>query len=96
MTAYHRRTGRARPCINSDNTDYREHRMKSVYVRASMTGEDGGGERAQDSRSMQPLGYFCFKCQQFWTDDQVYRIVEELLEKGIQQFLSSTAAKRWT
>ena len=31
-----RRTGRARPCINSYNTDYREHRMRSVYVRASM------------------------------------------------------------
>jgi hypothetical protein len=40
MTAYHRRTGRALPCINSDNTDYREHRMKSVYVRAFMSAEE--------------------------------------------------------
>jgi hypothetical protein len=82
MAANHRHTGRALPCINSDNTDYREHRMKSVYVRASMAAvEHGGGGRARNSRSMQPLGYYCFKCQQFWTDDQVYRIVEELLEK---------------
>src|SRR5829696_2110793 len=91
-----RSTGRARPCINSDNTDYREHRMKSVYVRTSMAAvEDGGGGRARDSRSMQPLGYYCFKCQQFWTDDQVYRIVEELLEKRVQQYLSSLGAKKW-
>ena len=94
MKAYHHRTGRALPCINSDNTDYREHRMKSVYVRASMSAEDGGG-RARNSRSMQPLGYYCFKCQQFWTDDQVYRLVEELQEKRIQQYLSSPAAKKW-
>ena len=99
MAANHRRrTGRARPCINSDNTDYREHRMKTVYVRASMAAveEDGGGGRARNSRSMQPLGYYCFKCWQFWTDDQVYRIVEELQEKRIQQYLSSPAAKKWT
>ena len=89
-----RRTGRARPCVNSDNTDYREHRMKSVYVRASMAAvQDGGKGRTRNSRSMQPLGYYCFKCQQFWTDDQVYRIVDELLEKRIQQYLSSPAAK---
>ena len=56
--------------------------MKSVYVRASTAAvEDGGRGGARNSRSMQPLGYYCFKCQQFWTDDQVYRIVEELLEK---------------
>jgi hypothetical protein len=91
-----RRTGRARPCVNSDNIDFREHRMKTVYVRASMAAvEDGVGGRAQNSRSMQPLGYFCFKCQQFWTDDQVYRIVEELLEKCVQKYLSSPAAKKW-
>ena len=78
MTASHRNTGRARPCINSDDIDYREHRMKSVYVRASMAAvEDGGRGRARNSRSMQPLGYYCFKCQQFWTDDQVNRIVQE-------------------
>jgi hypothetical protein len=92
-----RRTGRARPCINSDYADYREHRMRSVYVRASMTAvEDGGGGRTRNSRSMQPLGYYCFKCQQFWTDDQVYRTIDELLEKRVQQYLSSPAAKNWT
>jgi hypothetical protein len=91
MTANRRRTGRALPCINSE-TDYREHRMKTVYVRASMA--DGG--RARNSRSMQPLGYYCFKCQQFWTDEQVDRILEELQEKRIQQYLSSSAAKKWT
>jgi hypothetical protein len=95
MKACSRHTGRARPCINSDNTDYREHRMKSVYVRASMAVENCG-ERTRNSRSMQPLGYYCFKCQQFWTDDQVYRIAEELQEKRIQQYLSSLAAKKWT
>jgi hypothetical protein len=93
MKACSRRIGRARPCINSDNTDYREHRMKSVYVRASMSAEDGGGGRARNSRSMQPLGYYCSKCQQFWTDDQVYRIVEELQEKRILQYLSSPGLK---
>ena len=97
MIAYHRRTGRARPCVNSDNTDYRGHRMRSVYVRASMTpAEDGGGGRTRNSRSMKPLGYYCFKCQQFWTDDQVYRIVDELQEKRIQQYLSIPEAKKWT
>ena len=96
MAACSRRTGRARPCVNSDNTDYREHRMKSVYVRASMAAVEDCGGRARNSRSMQPLGYYCFKCQQFWTDDQVYRIVEELQEKRIQQYLSSPAAKKWT
>jgi hypothetical protein len=93
-----RRTGRARPCINSDNTDYREHRMKTVYVRASMAAvvEDGGdGGRTRNSRSMQPLDYYCFKCQQFWTDDQVYRTIDELLEKRVQQYLSTPAAKKW-
>ncbi len=97
MKACSRRTGRARPCINSDNTDYREHRMKSVYVRASVAAEeDGGGGRGRNLRSMQPLGYYCFKCQQFWTDDQVYRLVDEILEKRIQQYLSTAAAKKWT
>ncbi len=97
MAANPRRTGRARPCVNSDDIDYREHRMKSVYVRASMASAvEEGGRRAQNSRSMQPLGYYCFKCQQFWTDDEVYRIVEELQEKRIQQYLSSPGAKKWT
>jgi len=63
--------------------------MKSVYVRASMAAvQDGGGGRARNSRRMQSLGYYCFKCEQFWTDDQVYRIVDELLEKRIQQCIS--------
>jgi hypothetical protein len=57
--------------------------------------EDGGG-RARNSRSMEPLGYYCFKCQQFWTDDQMYRIVEELQEKHIQQYISRQVAKKWT
>jgi hypothetical protein len=95
MKACSPRTGRARPCINSDNTDYREHRMKTVYVRASMVAVEDGG-RARNSRSMQPLGYYCFKCQQLWTDDQVYRIVDELLEKRVQEYLSSPAIKKWT
>jgi hypothetical protein len=69
--------------------------MKSVYVRASMAAVEDGGRRARNSRSMQPLGYYCFKCQQFWTADQAYTIVEELLEKRIQQYLSSPAAKKW-
>jgi len=71
--------------------------MKTVYIRASMAAAvgDSGGERVRNSRSMQPIGYYCFKCQQFWTDDQVYRIVEELLEKRIQQYLSSLGAKKW-
>jgi hypothetical protein len=92
MTDYRRRTGRALPCVNSDNTDYREHRMKTVYVRASIA-VDGG--RARNSRGIQPLGYYCFKCQQFWTNDQVDRIVEELREKRIQRYLSGPAAKKW-
>jgi hypothetical protein len=65
-TAYRRRTGRSPPCVNSDNTDYGEHRMRTIYVRSSMA---VGGGRPRSSRSMLQLGYFCFKCQQFWTDD---------------------------
>lgn len=86
MKAYNRRTGRARSCVNSDDTDYREHRMRSVYVRTSMAAAEDCGGRARNSRSMQPLGYFCFKCQQFWTDDQVYRIVQERYDSIVKNW----------
>jgi hypothetical protein len=65
---YHhrRRVGRSPPCVNSNSTDYGEHRMRTVYIRASMVGD---GRRARNSRSMQPIGYYCFKCQKFWIHD---------------------------
>jgi hypothetical protein len=40
------------------------HRMRTVYMRSVM-----GDERARNSRSMIPIGYYCFQCEKFWTDD---------------------------
>jgi len=73
-----RKTGRASPCVNAEYTDpdFRDHIMKSVYVRASMR-----DSRSIKSRSMLALGYFCFKCRQFWTNEDVNKIVEEELQE---------------
>jgi hypothetical protein len=73
-----RKTGRALPCLNAEYTDpdFREHIMKTVYVRASMR-----DSRSIKSRSMLALGFFCFKCRQFWTSEDVDKIIEELQEK---------------
>jgi hypothetical protein len=71
MTAYRRRTGRALPCVNSDNTDYKLHRMRTIYVRASMV-----GGRARNSRSFQPIDYLCPTCQKYWAyDDWMNRLL---------------------
>ena len=82
MTAYRRRsTGRSPPCINSDNTDYKEHRMRTVYMRASMI----DGRRERNSRSMQPVGYYCLKCEKFWTDDdRMHKIVERASREAVR------------
>jgi hypothetical protein len=37
--------------------------------------------RSIKSRSMLALGFFCFKCRQFWTNGDVDKIIEELQEK---------------
>jgi hypothetical protein len=73
-----RKTGRALPCLNAEYTDpdFREHIMNTVYVRASMR-----DSRSIKSRSMLALGFFCFKCRQFWTNGDVDKIIEELQEK---------------
>jgi hypothetical protein len=63
-TAVRCRTGRSPPCVNANREDYKEHRMRTVYMRSYM--ED---ERARNSRSMIPIGYYCFKCEKFWIDD---------------------------
>jgi hypothetical protein len=81
-----RKTGRASPCLNAEYTDpdFREHIMNTVYVRASMR-----DSRSIKSRSMQALGYFCFKCRRFWTNEDVDKIIEgelqELQEKQIEE-----------
>src|SRR5215213_10677325 len=78
-----RKTGRALPCLNAEYTDpdFREHIMKTVYVRASMQ-----DSRSIKSRSMLTLGFFCFKCRQFWTNEDVDKIIEEeLREKQIDE-----------
>jgi hypothetical protein len=76
-----RKTGRALPCLNAEYTDpdFREHIMKTVYVRASI--RDG---RSIKSRSMQALGYFCFRCGQFWTNEDVDNILKSF-EKQIEE-----------
>jgi hypothetical protein len=73
-----RKTGRASPCINADYTDadFREHIMKTVYVRASIR-----DSKSIKSRSMLALGYFCFKCRHFWTNEDVDKIIEEELRE---------------
>src|SRR5215210_1573389 len=69
-----KKTGRALPCLNAEHTDpdFREHIMKTVYVRASMR-----DSKSIQSRSMLTLGFFCFKCRQFWTNEDVDKIIEE-------------------
>jgi hypothetical protein len=64
-TAARRRIGRSPPCVNSDSTDYKQHRMRTIYVRSSMVDD----RRPRNSRSMQPIGYLCPKCQKYWTYD---------------------------
>jgi hypothetical protein len=65
ITAYYRRrTGRSPPCVNANKEDYKVHRMRTVYMHSVM-----GRERARKSRSMIAIGYYCFKCEKFWTDD---------------------------
>jgi len=59
-----RNIGRSPPCVNSDDTDYRKHRMRTVYMRSRMA-----DERARNSRSMIPFGYYCFQCRTYWTDE---------------------------
>jgi hypothetical protein len=77
-TSNNRKTGRASPCVNAEYTDpdFRDHIMKTVYVRASMR-----DRRSIKSRNMLALGYFCFKCRQFWTNEDVNKIIEEDLQK---------------
>ena len=66
MTAYRRpRTGRSPPCVNADNTDYKQHRMRAIYMRSSII----DGNRGRNSRSMRKIGYYCAACHRFWTDD---------------------------
>ena len=85
------RVGRSAPCVNSSGVDYKEHRMKTVYVRPS-TAEKGNKGKP---RSMQSLGYYCFKCQQFWTNEQVDRIVEELVKKR-EEYLQHVTGVTWS
>jgi hypothetical protein len=73
-----RKTGRALPCLNAEYTDpdFRRHIMNTVYIRASIR-----DSRSIKSRSMQALGFFCFKCRQLWTNEDVDKIIEELRKK---------------
>jgi hypothetical protein len=69
-----KKIGRALPCINAEYTDpdFREHIMKTAYVRESIR-----DSRSIKSRSMRALGFFCFTCHQFWTNEDVKKITEE-------------------
>ena len=73
-----RKTGRALPCLNAEyaDPDFREHIMNTVYVRASIR-----DSRSIKSRSMQALGFFCFKCRKFWTNEDVDKIIQEELRE---------------
>jgi hypothetical protein len=73
-----RKIGRALPCLNAEYTDpdFREHIMKTVYVRASMR-----DSKSARSRRMYALGFFCFRCRQFWTNEDVDKIIEEELRE---------------
>jgi hypothetical protein len=70
--------GQSARCVNDRN-----HRMRTAYVRGSISG--GAQVRGVDdgTRTMKPIGFYCFTCKQFWTNDQVYKIIEELQEKRI-------------
>lgn len=55
--------------------------MNTVYFRASMR-----DSRSIKSRSMKTLGFFCFKCRQFWTNEDLDKTIEEeLREKQIEE-----------
>ena len=73
-----RKTGRALLCLNAEYTDpdFREHIMKTVYVRASTR-----DSRSIQSRSMKALGFFCVRCRKFWTNEDVDKIIEEELRE---------------
>jgi hypothetical protein len=75
-----RKTGRAEPCINAqlDDEDFGTHIMRTVYVRASLL-EEGITSK---SRKMLALGYFCFKCREFWTIEQVNESFKNMLAKS--------------
>jgi hypothetical protein len=67
----HRRIGSAPPCVNANKEDYKVHRMRTVYMRSSMI----AGRRGRNSRSMIPIGYYCFKCEKFWVDDDLMDMI---------------------
>jgi hypothetical protein len=59
-----RNIGRSPTCVKANNEDYKEHRMRTIYMRSLM-----GDGRARNSRSMIPIGYYCFQCEMFWSNE---------------------------
>jgi hypothetical protein len=70
--------GQSAKCVNFKyGHDDVHHRMRVTYVRgatsmyARIEGVDDG------TRNWKPIGYFCFRCKEFWTFGEVRRIYEE-------------------
>lgn len=64
--------GQSARCVNDRN-----HRMRSAYVRGSVSGGTQVQGVDDGTRTMKAIGFFCFTCKQFWTNGQVRRIYEE-------------------
>jgi hypothetical protein len=59
------RVGRSEVCVNATTQEQTKHRMRTLYIRASMS-----SETPRNSRSMIPVGFYCPKCDRVWTIQQ--------------------------
>ena len=64
--------GQSARCVNDRN-----HRMRRAYVRGSVSQEMRQPGIDDGKRSMKAIGFYCFKCREFWTFGKVRRIYEE-------------------
>jgi hypothetical protein len=64
--------GQSARCVND-----RSHRMRTAYVRGSVSQEMRQPGVDDGKRSMKAIGFYCFRCKQFWTFGKVRRIYEE-------------------
>jgi hypothetical protein len=70
--------GQSARCVNYNSKyDDTDHRMRTVYVRGSISPDAQRPGVDNGKRSMKPIGFYCFRCKQFWTFGQVRRIYEE-------------------
>jgi hypothetical protein len=70
--------GQSAKCVNFDyGHDDVNHRMRTVYVRGSLSPENQHPDIDNGNRAMKAIGFYCFRCKTFWTFGKVRRIYEE-------------------